>query len=95
MSKRHIGILAILIAGAILTACAGAPMAADPPAPQIAVYFSPRGGCTDAIVRELGNAKESVLVQAYSFTSAPIAKALMEAHETATSISPTHSATVA
>ena len=81
MSKRRIGILAILVAGAILTVCAGTPRAADQPAPQIAVYFSPRGGCTDAIIRELDNAKESVLVQAYSFTSAPIAKALMEAHK--------------
>jgi len=81
MSKRRIGILAILLAGAILSACAGAPMAADQPAPQIDVYFSPHGGCTDAIVRELDAAHESVLVQAYSFTSAPIAKALMEAHK--------------
>ena len=81
MSKRHIGILAILIAGAILTVCAGTPRAADQPAPQIAVYFSPHGGCTDAIVKELDAAKESVLVQAYEFTSAPIAKALMEAHK--------------
>ena len=81
MSKRRIGILAILVAVAILAVFAGAPMAADQPAPQIAVYFSPHGGCTDAIVKELDAAKESVLVQAYSFTSAPIAKALMEAHK--------------
>jgi len=32
-------------------------------------------------VKELNAAKESVLVQAYSFTSAPIAKALLEAHK--------------
>jgi phosphatidylserine/phosphatidylglycerophosphate/cardiolipin synthase-like enzyme len=80
MSKRHIGILAILLAGAIRAVCAGAPMAADQPAPQIAVHFSPHGGCTDAVVRELDAAKESVLVQAYEFTSASIAKALMEVH---------------
>jgi hypothetical protein len=83
MSKRHIGILAILVAGVLLIVCAGAPMAVDQPAPQttpatqpapqIAVYFSPRGGCTDAIVKELDAAKESVLVQAYEFTSAPTA----------------------
>lgn len=47
----------------------------------LSVYFSPRGGCTDAIVHELDNAKTSVLVQAYSFTSAPIAKALLNAHK--------------
>ena len=44
------------------------------------VYFSPRGGCTEAVVRELGKAKSTVLVQAYSFTSAPIARALLDAH---------------
>ena len=43
------------------------------------VYFSPRGECTNAIIRELNKAKNSVLVQAYSFTSAPIAKALLNA----------------
>jgi phosphatidylserine/phosphatidylglycerophosphate/cardiolipin synthase-like enzyme len=45
------------------------------------VYFSPQGGCTDAIIRELNKSKTTVLVQAYSFTSAPIAKALVEAHK--------------
>lgn len=45
------------------------------------VYFSPKGGCTDAIIRELNKAKSSILVQAYSFTSAPIAKALLDAHK--------------
>jgi phosphatidylserine/phosphatidylglycerophosphate/cardiolipin synthase-like enzyme len=43
------------------------------------VYFSPDGGCTEAVVRELGKARDSVWVQAYSFTSAPIAKALVDA----------------
>jgi phosphatidylserine/phosphatidylglycerophosphate/cardiolipin synthase-like enzyme len=43
------------------------------------VYFSPHGGCTDAIVAELAAAKRSVRVQAYSMTSAPIAKALVDA----------------
>lgn len=47
----------------------------------IAVYFSPGGGCTEAIVGELGQARSNVLVQAYSFTSQPIAKALTEAHK--------------
>jgi phosphatidylserine/phosphatidylglycerophosphate/cardiolipin synthase-like enzyme len=49
--------------------------------PTVEVHFSPKGGCTEAIVAEIGAAKESVLVQAYSFTSAPIAKALVEAHK--------------
>jgi phosphatidylserine/phosphatidylglycerophosphate/cardiolipin synthase-like enzyme len=45
------------------------------------VYFSPNGGCTDAIVKEIAKAKSEILVQAYSFTSAPIAKALVAAHK--------------
>lgn len=49
--------------------------------PQIEVFFSPNGGCTDAIVKALDQAKTSVLVQAYSFTSAPIAKAVVDAHK--------------
>jgi len=44
------------------------------------VAFSPHGGCTEAVVAALEKATGSVLVQAYSFTSAPIAKALVEAH---------------
>ena len=51
------------------------------PEQNIAVYFSPNGGCTDAVVTALGQAKETVLVQAYSFTSAPIAKAVVDAHK--------------
>ena len=50
-------------------------------APDIQVFFSPRGGCTDAIVKELTAAKETVLVKAYSFTPAPIAKAVVDAHK--------------
>jgi phosphatidylserine/phosphatidylglycerophosphate/cardiolipin synthase-like enzyme len=44
------------------------------------VCFSPRGGCTQLIVDTLVNARSEVLVQAYSFTSEPIAQALVEAH---------------
>ena len=43
------------------------------------VYFSPRGGATEAIVREIDNAKKEILIQAYSFTSKPIAKAIYDA----------------
>ena len=45
------------------------------------VYFSPHGGCTEAIIRELNKSKSTVLVQAYTFTSASIAKALLNAHK--------------
>jgi phosphatidylserine/phosphatidylglycerophosphate/cardiolipin synthase-like enzyme len=67
-----------------LVGCATSPV--QPPAPTpcpviLSVCFSPKGGCTDTIVQELDKAKRSILVQAYSFTSAPIAKALVAAHE--------------
>ncbi len=52
---------------------------ADPS--DVSVYFSPNGGCTEAIVKELGNTKSNILIQAYSFTSAPIAKAVVDAHK--------------
>ena len=51
------------------------------PARGIEVYFSPNGGCTDAIIKEVKAAKTSVLVQAYWFTSVPITQALVEAHK--------------
>jgi phosphatidylserine/phosphatidylglycerophosphate/cardiolipin synthase-like enzyme len=44
------------------------------------VLFSPKGGCAAAIVREIQSARSSLLIQAYSFTSAPIAAAVVEAH---------------
>jgi phosphatidylserine/phosphatidylglycerophosphate/cardiolipin synthase-like enzyme len=63
-------------AGLLLAGCG--PRASIPQGVQ--VYFSPKGGATDAAVNALDQATNSVLVQAYSFTSAPIAKALVEAH---------------
>jgi phosphatidylserine/phosphatidylglycerophosphate/cardiolipin synthase-like enzyme len=47
----------------------------------VEVYFSPKGGCTEAIVNALGAAKQTVLVQAYSFTSKPIFAALLAAQK--------------
>jgi phosphatidylserine/phosphatidylglycerophosphate/cardiolipin synthase-like enzyme len=52
----------------------------------IEVFFSPNGGATEAIVREIGKARQEILVQAYSFTSKPIAKALLDAKKRGISI---------
>jgi phosphatidylserine/phosphatidylglycerophosphate/cardiolipin synthase-like enzyme len=43
------------------------------------VFFSPNGGATAAIVRELDAAKSEIRVQAYSFSSKQIAEALVDA----------------
>ena len=74
-----------LILLAFLPACS----AQQPPLPKqqatldplVEVYFSPKGGCTGAVVKEIDAAEKTILVQAYSFTSAPIAKALVEARQ--------------
>jgi phosphatidylserine/phosphatidylglycerophosphate/cardiolipin synthase-like enzyme len=66
--------------GAARDTAADATTAAYTPAPA-AVLFSPKGGCTDAVVKAIGAAQKQILVQAYSFTSAPIADALKKAHE--------------
>jgi phosphatidylserine/phosphatidylglycerophosphate/cardiolipin synthase-like enzyme len=56
-------------------------LAAEGTAARVTVYFSPRGGATDAVVHEVHAATQQILVQAYSFTLAPIAKALLDAHK--------------
>ena len=59
--------------------CAFFAHAADTAA--ISVYFSPTGGCSAAVVKELNGAKSNVLIQAYSFTSKDIARAVVDAHK--------------
>ncbi len=54
------------------------PSPGDPPAE---IFFSPRGGCTEAVVKEIAAAKSTVLVQACSFTSAPMARSLVNARK--------------
>lgn len=51
------------------------------PPPVFDVHFSPKGGCTQRVVEEIGKARKEVLVLAYSFTSEPISKALVAAHK--------------
>jgi len=73
-SKLSFVLVVLLIFAEVGLAAGGAAPA------NIQVYFSPKGGCTEAVVDALSKAKSTVLVQAYSFTSAPIAKALTDAH---------------
>jgi phosphatidylserine/phosphatidylglycerophosphate/cardiolipin synthase-like enzyme len=47
--------------------------------PSHAVHFSPKGGCMDAILKEVNAARHEILVQAYSFTSEPLTRALIDA----------------
>src|SRR5664280_1620314 len=56
-------------------------LALNATAADIQVFFSPKGGCTEAVVENVAKSKSTVLVQAYSFTSAAIAKALVDAEK--------------
>jgi hypothetical protein len=66
--KADCGMRVVLILSILLVATV--PAVAEQAAPQ--VCFTPGGKCTDLIVREIGTARQSILVQAYSFTSVPI-----------------------
>jgi phosphatidylserine/phosphatidylglycerophosphate/cardiolipin synthase-like enzyme len=81
MSKRPQLITSLIIGFVILFTTYTPSVFPQEKPPTWQVYFSPHGGCTDAIIRELNQAKSTILVQAYSFTSAPIAKALLNAHK--------------
>jgi phosphatidylserine/phosphatidylglycerophosphate/cardiolipin synthase-like enzyme len=50
-----------------------------PSRPDEEVYFSPSGGVTAAVVKEIATSKREILMQAYGFTSLPIATALLDA----------------
>ncbi len=75
--RRIIAVVAVLAVTAAWTMGRPTPAASED---GIAVYFSPKGGCTEAIIHAIDNAQEEVVVQAYSFTSAPIAKAVRDAN---------------
>jgi phosphatidylserine/phosphatidylglycerophosphate/cardiolipin synthase-like enzyme len=51
------------------------------------LFFSPNGGAENAIVRSIDSAKKHIRVQAYSFTSKPIAEALIRAKDRGCDIS--------
>jgi len=50
-----------------------------PLAYEVEVYFSPDGYCQEAILREIETAQVTIDVAMYSFTSEPIAEALVDA----------------
>ena len=66
--------------GGVSDAPAQGPAVAIAQLPAISTWFSPKGGCTEAVVAEIRRAKRSILVQAYSFTSEAICNALETRH---------------
>ena len=50
------------------------------PGAQYDVAFSPRGGSLELVIGAINGARKSIRVAAYSFTSSPVAQALLSAH---------------
>jgi phosphatidylserine/phosphatidylglycerophosphate/cardiolipin synthase-like enzyme len=57
----------------------GQPVLPKAPAPDVSAHFSPKGGCTTAIVDEIANAHQTVELEAKTLTSPRIADALSAA----------------
>jgi phosphatidylserine/phosphatidylglycerophosphate/cardiolipin synthase-like enzyme len=72
---------ALVVSLWIFLSCSIPAIAESPAGSSIRLYFSPNGGGTEGIISEIRHARAEVLVQAYSFTSAPIAKALLDARK--------------
>jgi phospholipase D len=83
MQKIHCTGFLILLASLNLTACNHSPQTITTcdNATQIQACFSPGQNCTQILVDTINAAQHSIYVQAYSFTSYPIAKALVKASE--------------
>lgn len=71
----------------VLIALLSSPNATTQNADDIEVLFSPKGGCTEAVIREINAAKATVRIQAYSFTSQAIAHALLGAKKRGVQVS--------
>ncbi len=80
MKKYTISLLIFLCAATTLPFCLNAAeiILNDAPAK---VYFSPDGGASKGIRREIDRATREILVQAYLFTSKPLRSALLKAQK--------------
>ena len=70
MLKKLLGGFLLLSCGYSLTSLASIPIST---CPDIQVCFTPGQNCTAEITEVIDAAKKSIFVQAYSFTSMPIA----------------------
>ena len=83
--QKHVVLLALFVGGmmgyetALYRYAEQAALVSDNAVIQ--VRFSPGGHCTQFIEEVIAKAQKTILVQAYTFTSAPIAEALLRAHQ--------------
>jgi len=83
-AKIIYGLLCLLLGGIAGTVCSlytANPSSNVSGSPAYAPHFSPKGGCTEAIVKEINAAKKTIYMQAYSFCSKPIGDALCAAEK--------------
>lgn len=69
------------IAGTLYSLYSADSTHSSPEEPTYTPYFSPKGGCTAAIVREIETAEKDIYMQVYSFTSKAIGDALCAAEK--------------
>lgn len=79
MKNKILLFLVFLFNVSILSGCNDPNFANSSSADNIKVCFTPGGQCTNEVVDTINHARSNILVQAYSFTSAPIAQALVNA----------------
>lgn len=84
------GTVSIVLTAILIAVTAAIADAAPPPvepvsqphaSPTIEVHFSPNGGCTESVVALILSAHGSVRLAGYQFTSEPVARALIDAHD--------------
>jgi len=78
---KKLFIIAVGVSLCAVCACTRPPEPVCVDKAGIDACFTPGEDCTASVAEQVANAKKEILVQAYSFTSAPIAKALADAHK--------------
>lgn len=73
--QRNALLVSVILALVVGTADAATPI----PEASYLVGFSPRAGAQDVVLQAIQSAKSQILVAAYSFTSKPVAMALLSA----------------
>lgn len=80
-----LGLFGLVVAGLLLSAAAGAqevlPVPSSSSNAAVEVFFSPGSNVEHTLASEILKAKKRVWLAGYTFTSAPIAKALRSAHD--------------
>ena len=81
MKFKIILIISTIISSLFLPACSEDKTSQIRQCPGIEVHFSPNGGVTQSIVSGIDDAKTSIHLNVFSFTSKPIAEALIRAYD--------------